>query len=62
MELFAGIGGFRRAFDSLGGRSVFSSEIDVECQETYALNFGGHGLFGDITEVPTEDEHRTIIL
>ena len=47
--------GFRRALEPIGGRCVFTSEIDVDAQETYALNFGGESLFGDITAVPTED-------
>mmetsp|Transcript_23213 Transcript_23213/g.65910 ORF Transcript_23213/g.65910 Transcript_23213/m.65910 type:complete len:1084 (-) Transcript_23213:29-3280(-) len=55
IELFAGIGGFRRGLEPLGGRCVFSSEIDTDCQETYALNFGRESLFGDVTAIPTED-------
>ena len=34
LELFAGIGGFRFALEALGGRCVFASEVDQECQET----------------------------
>eukprot|EP00928_Gymnodinium_smaydae_P060457 TRINITY_DN4412_c0_g2_i1.p1 TRINITY_DN4412_c0_g2~~TRINITY_DN4412_c0_g2_i1.p1 ORF type:complete len:496 (+),score=113.59 TRINITY_DN4412_c0_g2_i1:124-1488(+) len=54
IELFAGIGGFRRALEPLAGRCVFSSEIDVDCQEAYASNFGPGELYGDITEVPSD--------
>lgn len=54
IELFAGIGGFHYAFAPLGGKCVFASEIDVDCQETYALNFGSDHLYGDITAIPSE--------
>ena len=36
IELFAGIGGFRVAFESIGGECIFSSEIGVEERLTYA--------------------------
>lgn len=39
IDLFAGIGGFRLALNSLGGECVFSSEIDKFCQKTYFANF-----------------------
>lgn len=55
IDLFAGIGGFRRGLEAVGGRCVFASEIDTDCQETYALNFGGAHLFGDITAIDTEE-------
>lgn len=47
IDLFAGIGGFRIAMENLGGKCVFSSEIDVNCQKTYQANFGEIP-FGDI--------------
>ena len=50
-ELFAGIGGFRLALDALGGRCVFSSEIDACAAATYERNFH-EAPFGDIVEVP----------
>jgi len=40
IDLFAGMGGFRVALDSAGGRCAYSSEIDPECRETYRRNFG----------------------
>jgi hypothetical protein len=52
-ELFAGIGGFRLGLDALGGRCVFSSEIDACAAATYERNFH-EAPFGDIVEVPTE--------
>ncbi len=55
IDLFAGIGGFRRAFESVGGKCVFSSEWDTSCQKTYEANYGEIP-FGDITKViPNND-------
>lgn len=48
IDLFAGIGGFRLALQSLGGRCVFSSEWDKYAQKTYEANFG-EVPHGDIT-------------
>lgn len=50
IDLFAGIGGLRIPFDELGGRCVFSSEIDRFARQTYHANFGEEP-HGDITEV-----------
>ncbi len=56
IDLFAGIGGIRMAFESLGGRCVFTSEWDSYAQKTYADNFpGGHQINGDITQVAAAD-------
>jgi DNA (cytosine-5)-methyltransferase 1 len=58
IDLFAGIGGLRRPFDSLGGRCVFTSEWDSYAQKTYVANFhdaDDHILAGDITKVHEED-------
>lgn len=41
IELFAGIGGFRSALDTLGGRCVFASEIDPFATISY------HALYGE---------------
>lgn len=49
IDLFAGIGGFRLAMQSLGGKCVFTSEWDREAQKTYRANFG-EVPFGDITK------------
>lgn len=54
IDLFAGIGGFRLALQSLNGRCVFSSEIDKYCKRTYEANFGEIP-FGDITNFTSED-------
>ncbi len=39
IDLFAGIGGFHIAMESLGGECVFASEIDVFARKTYEYNF-----------------------
>ncbi len=39
IDLFAGIGGFHIALHNLGGRCVFSSEMDVYARKTYKHNF-----------------------
>ena len=50
IDLFAGIGGFRMAFQNLGGKCVFTSEWDKFSQKTYEANYG-EVPFGDITKV-----------
>ena len=54
IDLFAGIGGFRIAFESNGGACVFSSEWDKFSKITYEANFGEIPQ-GDITEIKSED-------
>lgn len=54
IDLFAGIGGMRIAFESVGGSCVFSSEWDKYAQKTYAANFGEIP-HGDITQIEPED-------
>lgn len=53
IDLFAGIGGMRLAFQGLGGHCVFSSEIDRFARQTYEANFD-HAPAGDIYEVPID--------
>jgi DNA (cytosine-5)-methyltransferase 1 len=51
IDLFAGIGGLRLGFESIGGRCVFTSEWDLNSQKTYALNFrDNHPIGGDVRE------------
>lgn len=54
IDLFAGMGGFRLAFEAQGCECVFSSEIDKFARETYYNNFGEYPS-GDITEIKSED-------
>lgn len=53
IDLFAGIGGFRMAFQNLGGECVFSSEWDEQAKRTYYANYG-EVPFGDITKESTK--------
>lgn len=57
IDLFAGIGGIRRAFEDIGGKCIFTSEWDSYAQKTYAANFrhDDHPLNGDITQVIAGD-------
>ena len=50
IDLFAGIGGMRLAFEKAGGECVFSSEWDRFAQQTYQSNFD-EVPFGDITRI-----------
>lgn len=61
IDLFAGIGGFRLAFESLGAQCVFSSEWDKYSQQTYEANFG-HKPAGDITQIAAEEIPRHDVL
>ncbi len=54
IDLFAGIGGIRTAFDRLKATCVFASEWDKFSQITYEKNFG-HKPFGDITKIAAEE-------
>lgn len=57
IDLFAGIGGLRLGFQGIGGRCVFTSEWDLKCQQTYALNFpDNHPIAGDIREFSANPE------
>ena len=54
IDLFAGIGGIRQAFQRHGGYTVYSSEWDKFCQKTYRINYGEIP-DGDITLVDEKD-------
>lgn len=53
IDLFAGIGGIRLAFEAVGGTCVFACDIDPDAQLTYYHNFGEKPE-GDITRIPAE--------
>lgn len=65
VDLFAGIGGIRTAFEGVGGECVMTSEWDSYARKTYETNFpsdegSAHRFEGDITavdetDVPTHD-------
>lgn len=59
IDLFAGIGGFRQAFQRAGGKCVFSCEWDKYAKATYEANYG-ETPYGDIrkidkSEIPDHD-------
>jgi len=56
IDLFAGIGGIRLGFESIGGKCIFTSEWNEWSKKTYIANFGEEDNFiGDIVPFPTED-------
>ena len=56
IDLFAGIGGLRKAFEAEGGHCVFTSEWDRFANETYKANFrDNRDPEGDITKVDTSE-------
>lgn len=64
VDLFAGIGGLRRAMESADGRCVFTSEWDRFSQQTYLANFpDNRPIAGDITEINAADipEHDVLV-
>lgn len=54
IDLFAGIGGIRIAFESVGGKCVFSSEWDKDARNMYFANFGEYP-HGDITQIHSNE-------
>lgn len=62
IDLFAGIGGIRLGFESVGYNCVFSSEWDKYASKTYFENFKELP-FGDITKIdPTDIPNHDILL
>lgn len=52
IDLFAGIGGMRKGFESAGGQCVFTSEWNKYSRQTYLANFTClHPIMGDITQI-----------
>lgn len=62
IDLFAGIGGIRIGFESVGCINVFSSEWDQAAQKVYEANFNERPL-GDINDIlPQEIPDHDILL
>lgn len=68
IDLFAGIGGCRMAFEAANGECVFTSEWDDYARKTYETNFpadeGSEHVFeGDITQVAAADipDHDVLV-
>ncbi|WP_419904853.1 DNA (cytosine-5-)-methyltransferase [Kiloniella sp.] len=56
IDLFAGIGGIRKGFESAGGKCIFTSEWNEYAQKTYKANFpDDHDIVGDITQIEASD-------
>ncbi|HWR34380.1 MAG TPA: DNA (cytosine-5-)-methyltransferase [Clostridia bacterium] len=56
IDLFAGIGGIRSGFESIGGKSVFVSEWNPWAKKTYIENFGAEEPYiGDIVPYAAEE-------
>ena len=53
IDLFAGIGGMRIAYEQVGGHCVYSNEWNKYSQQTYFANFGDQP-DGDITKVDAD--------
>ena len=62
IDLFAGIGGMRLAFEEAGGECVYSNEWNKFSQQTYMANFGDMP-DGDITQVNADDipDHDVLV-
>lgn len=62
IDLFAGIGGMRIAFERVGGHCVYSNEWNKYSQQTYFANFDEQPE-GDITQVNEKDipEHDILV-
>ncbi len=55
IDLFAGIGGIRKGFESQGGKCIFTCEWDSYAQKTYRANFpDDHEITGDINDIVGE--------
>ena len=55
IDLFAGLGGFHLALESLGHECVFASELQADLQKLYSENFPETPIFGDITKISVND-------
>jgi DNA (cytosine-5)-methyltransferase 1 len=54
VDLFAGIGGTRHAFEQEGGKCVFTCEIDEDAQDVYERNWGDPVSEQDIRDIEPE--------
>ncbi len=56
IDLFAGVGGIRLAFEKEGFNTVFANDFDYGCKSTYDLNFDKTKLYvADINEIKVSD-------
>ncbi|MFR3060442.1 MAG: DNA cytosine methyltransferase [Holdemanella porci] len=65
--MFAGLGGIRLGFEEglrevgLEAKCVFSSEIKKYAIKAYQGDFGNEKVYGDITQIETDDRYRILI-
>ena len=55
IDLFAGLGGFHKALESLGCVCVFASELKEDLQKLYQINYPTTRIEGDITKIDPKD-------
>jgi len=55
IDLFSGIGGMRLGLESVGGKCLFSCEVDPHAQKTYHAWFGENPA-GDVTELTKKSD------
>ncbi|MCL1062612.1 DNA (cytosine-5-)-methyltransferase [Shewanella benthica] len=64
IDLFAGIGGIRKGFESIGGKCVFTSEWNKYAVRTYKANYYSdpeeHSFNQDIREITLTDKSDTV--
>ena len=61
-DLCAGIGGFRVGLEKLGGKCLFSSDINMDCEKTYKANHGeGYNSY-DIFDIEEENFPKVDVL
>jgi len=68
IDLFAGIGGIKIAFENAGFECVFSNDFDDYCKITYDVNFSGlfgkgkEMFLGDIAKISTKNIPKADVL
>jgi DNA (cytosine-5)-methyltransferase 1 len=63
IDLFAGIGGIRRAFEEVGGECLFTCEYDKFARKTYMANYESRDFWGDITSLDPQSvpDHNVLL-
>lgn len=55
VSLFSGCGGLDLGFIQQGFEVIWANDFFKEAVETYKYNIGNHIVFGDITQIPSEE-------
>jgi DNA (cytosine-5)-methyltransferase 1 len=61
-DICAGIGGFRVGLESIGGKCIYSCEIEPECETTYQANYGEKFNAHDVHNIVSEEFPHVDIL